>query len=379
MQHLTQNEFQNFSECLQELYKTCSLEDFSSHLLAIISKVIAAGDYACNTLSFENQKSTSIDYKAAPGLDPLDTVNFDRIAHQHFYENPLVDNYLRTRDLRAHKVSDFLTENQLHRLEGLYGKLMQPRGIKDLIAVALPISIATISASKLYATSGDIITITLMRDDVFTERDRCLFNLLHPHLLQAQQNIARFSQIQQDWLQQSNTLEALGIIAINRDGQVQFMSKRAWECLDRYFQYSKCSTKNLPDNLQRWVNYQLSLVLRRDDILPPHLPLKLAGEGKQLVVRFVTEKLGEKYLLLLEEKQLLTLSPVSLELLGLTKREAEVLFEVTQGKTNPEIAATLSISTGTVRKYLEHIYSKLQVQTRAEAVVSALKLLGRLG
>ncbi len=378
MQHLTHNDFQNFSECLQELYKTCSFEDFSSHILAIISKVIPAVDYTYTTLSFGNHKATTIDYQPAPGFEPLDTANFEKIAHQHFYENPLVGNYLRTRDHRAHKVSDFLNEQQLHRLEGLYGKLMQPRGIRDLIAVSLPISLSNTSASKLCSGQDDIIAITLMGDEIFTERDRFLFNLLHPHLLQAQQNMNQFANIQQDWLQQRNTLEALAIIAIDGDGQVQFMSKRACQLLNQYFQ-DKCSTRCLPENLQRWVKYQLSLLRRSDDIPPPRLPLKLEQEGKQLVVRFVTEQPREQYLLLLEEQQFLTLSPGSLELLRLTKREAEVLFEVTQGKTNPEIATTLSISIGTVRKYLEHIYSKLQVQTRAEAVVCALKQLGTIG
>ncbi|WP_293127453.1 helix-turn-helix transcriptional regulator [Microcoleus sp. bin38.metabat.b11b12b14.051] len=379
MQHLTQNEFHNFSGCLLELYKTCSVEDFSSHLLAIVSKVISAVDYTHTTLSFENHKTTTLDYKPAPGFDRLDTENFEQIAHQHFYENPLVGNYLRTRDHRAHKVSDFLNEQQLHRLEGLYGKLMQPRGIKDLIAVALPLALAAKSASKLYSGQDDIIAITLFGDRIFTERDRFLFNLLHPHLVQAQQNMNQFTQIEQEWVQQRNTLETLGIISLNGDGQVQFMSQRAWQWLKQYFQDSQCSTKNLPDNLQRWVKYQLSLLIPSDDIPVPHLPLKLEQEGKQLIVRFVTEQPLEKYLLLLEEQQFLTLSSVSLEFLGLTKRETEVLFEVTQGKTNPEIAATLSLSVGTVRKYLEHIYSKLGVQNRAEAVVTALKQLGGIG
>ncbi|XZN93707.1 MAG: response regulator transcription factor [Microcoleus sp.] len=377
MQHLTHNDFQNFSEYLQELYKTCSVEDFASHLLSIISKLIPAVDYTYNTLSFGNHKSTTIDYQPAPGLDPLDLTHFDRVANQHFYENPLVGNYLRTRDHRAHKVSDFLNENQLHRLEGLYGKLMQPRGIRDLIAVSLPI-VATTSTSKLYSGQDDIIAITLMRDEIFTERDRFLFNLLHPHLLQAQQNMNQFANIQLEWLQQRNTLEALGIIAIDGDGEVKFMSQRAWQWLNQYFP-GKCSTGCLPENLQRWVKYQLSLLTLSEDIPPPYLPLKLEQEGKQLVVRFVTEQPREQYLLLLEEQQLLTLSSVSLELLRLTKREAEVLFEVTQGKTNSEIAATLSLSIGTVRKYLENIYSKLSVQTRTEAVVFALKQLGTLG
>jgi len=52
----------------------------------------------------------------------------------------------------------------------------------------------------------------------------------------------------------------------------------------------------------------------------------------------------------------------------LTAREHEILTWLSRGKTNPEIAAILWISPGTVRKHLENIYPKLEVTTRAGAV-----------
>jgi DNA-binding CsgD family transcriptional regulator len=67
-----------------------------------------------------------------------------------------------------------------------------------------------------------------------------------------------------------------------------------------------------------------------------------------------------------------------LEWLGLTKREAEVLFWVAKDKSNKEIAVILNCSDRTVKKHLEHIYEKLGVQTRAGAIVQALSRLGML-
>jgi DNA-binding CsgD family transcriptional regulator len=63
----------------------------------------------------------------------------------------------------------------------------------------------------------------------------------------------------------------------------------------------------------------------------------------------------------------------SLECLGLTPREAEVLAWVAQGKTNTEVAAILGSSTRTVQKHLEHIFTKLGVETRTAAAVRALQ------
>jgi DNA-binding CsgD family transcriptional regulator len=58
--------------------------------------------------------------------------------------------------------------------------------------------------------------------------------------------------------------------------------------------------------------------------------------------------------------------------LGLTRRETEVLSWVAGGKTNAETAEILSIAPGTVKKHLDHIYEKLDVGSRTEAVVTAM-------
>lgn len=68
----------------------------------------------------------------------------------------------------------------------------------------------------------------------------------------------------------------------------------------------------------------------------------------------------------------------SLQLLGLSPREAEILAWVMRGKDNKAIAAELGIHIGTVRKHLEHIYLKLGVQSRTEAIAKALEELGVL-
>jgi DNA-binding CsgD family transcriptional regulator len=57
---------------------------------------------------------------------------------------------------------------------------------------------------------------------------------------------------------------------------------------------------------------------------------------------------------------------------GLSRREGEVLALAASGKTNKEIAGTLFLSPGTVRKHLERIYPKLGVKTRTEAAAAAL-------
>ena len=66
----------------------------------------------------------------------------------------------------------------------------------------------------------------------------------------------------------------------------------------------------------------------------------------------------------------------SLEALGslaLTPRETEVLFWISQGKSNHDIGIILGAKTGTICKHVEHILGKLNVENRTSAAVVALE------
>lgn len=58
---------------------------------------------------------------------------------------------------------------------------------------------------------------------------------------------------------------------------------------------------------------------------------------------------------------------------ALTPREADVLERIAEGRTNPEIAAELFLTVPTVKSYVNQVFQKLGVRTRAEAVALALR------
>jgi DNA-binding CsgD family transcriptional regulator len=58
--------------------------------------------------------------------------------------------------------------------------------------------------------------------------------------------------------------------------------------------------------------------------------------------------------------------------LKLTPRETEVLLWISQGKSNHDIGVILGAKTGTIRKHVEHIFAKLNVENRTAAAVMAL-------
>lgn len=108
--------------------------------------------------------------------------------------------------------------------------------------------------------------------------------------------------------------------------------------------------------------------------------LTLAGTGiasglpPGLEVR-VLRPTGPHDLGVLELSSERTPKPGDLLVLGLTPREAEVLFWISEGKTNAEIAIILGSSRRTVEKHAEHVLEKLHVENRAGAVRVALETL----
>ncbi|TCL86217.1 LuxR family two component transcriptional regulator [Curtobacterium sp. PhB142] len=57
----------------------------------------------------------------------------------------------------------------------------------------------------------------------------------------------------------------------------------------------------------------------------------------------------------------------------LTPREADVLERIAAGRTNPQIAAELFLTVPTVKSYVNQVFAKLGVATRAEAVARVLR------
>lgn len=78
----------------------------------------------------------------------------------------------------------------------------------------------------------------------------------------------------------------------------------------------------------------------------------------------MSSQIARKVVFAFQEKPVVT----SHELNGLSNREKEILEHLSRGLMYKEIAAELFISPETVRKHVYHIYEKLHVTNRIEAV-----------
>jgi|SRR5690606_3521673 DNA-binding NarL/FixJ family response regulator len=87
----------------------------------------------------------------------------------------------------------------------------------------------------------------------------------------------------------------------------------------------------------------------------------------------MTPSIAAKTLVLLRNPERITSDKVQQEDISLSKRETEILEQLSKGLNYQLIAENLFISPPTVRKHIENIYKKLQVHNKMEAVQKAMK------
>lgn len=222
-------------------------------------------------------------------------------------------------------------------------------------------------------------TLSELDRQTLTGCDRCILRLLSPCLEKATFDCLQCNDIHRILQQFKAVLDQESIIRLTPDGHVDFITQSARKLIDQYFNRDEANT--LPASLQHWFKNQLARIADDDSeniIQPVHSSLHIEKVEKQLVIYLIFGPNKQYCLLLLSEQKLPSLSAAALELLGITRREAEVLFWMIKDKSNFEIARVLNCSEGTVRKHSENLYKKLEVQTRIGAVMAALERLGML-
>jgi DNA-binding CsgD family transcriptional regulator len=353
MDRLTSKQLRDLLDFLRAGYACHEQEAFITHLLSglstlIPSEVTSYGEVDLRTGWVGDISITPAEAGFSGHRD---------IFAAHMAEHPIPTYFRQTGNGQAVKISDFLTQRQFHRL-GLYQELFRRVGLEDQMAVSLA------------GPGSSEIGITLGRSRrSFTERERLLLELLRPHLAQVYANAQAAGAMRQEVSVLQQGLERSGqeMVVLSREGRLRRMTPRAHDWLTTYFGPTRA--EQLPEALRAWVSHQEAVLGRADDVPPAREPLRVQRDGTCLLVRHLCE--AEQCLLLLEEQQTAVQS-VSFEQDGLTRREAEVLQWVAQGKTNAEIGDILGISIRTVQKHLEHVYEKLGVETRTAAATVAL-------
>jgi DNA-binding CsgD family transcriptional regulator len=373
MESLSINDLELLNWGIRKVYTLSDASTFGIDALSIVHQLVP-----CDWPLFQsiNLRTRAVEMTLLPGDDrsPLQIQKLVReVLPQYLLEYPMSQNISVTPG-GVYKISDFLSKEELYQRAGIYQQFLQPLNLEEQMHFFLPIYQP---GDWLSIAQADMIEagFILNHSRRFTERDRLTLSLIQPHLSLAYENVQRYQQLKQNLESLQQSVNCIGLIIIDIEGLVKQATVQALDWLETYFP-TATERNHLPDRLWSWVRYQVANLSSTTDLARPCLPLYIEQCKMRLVIRLVIEPDRNQYLLLLEEQTQSGLK--SLELLGLSQRETKVLGLVIQGKDNRTIAAELGVGSSTVRKHLEHVYRKLGVQSRTEAIACALQQLGVL-
>lgn len=154
------------------------------------------------------------------------------------------------------------------------------------------------------------------------------------------------------------------VVVAGRDGRILFATQRATHVLVHGFPAAG-NNRLLPRDLREIVT--AGRTTRRE----------FRGRDGVLAVRVVADSSDDGLAMLWIEERRAEGDFAALRALGLTPREAEVLYWMSRGKSNPEIGIIIGAATSTVKKHAENIFAKLHVEGRSAAMLRALEVLGK--
>jgi DNA-binding CsgD family transcriptional regulator len=368
MEQLTLDDAQKLLKIIHNLYTLRDADTFGTDSLAIFESIVPAD--ASVAMIFRADFTELAIQSLAPDLDRLVQKLRPELT-RYVNQSPFFTN-IPAIVKGTHKASDFIDFEEFSRRE-IYTETMKPIGSDDVTMLIL----LDLEGGRWPRPDEPILHYAFYHPwQKLSDRDRSMLNLLQPHLIQAYQNACEHQQLHQQVTDLHQSLDRCGVILVDEIGRVQLMTDRAAAWLQFYFPGNRNSSQ-LPELLQSWVRHQIDRSRSIDNLSSPHIPLRFQQSNRQLTIRLTIDIPGNKYMLILAEEAILSVL-TALELLGLTQREAEILAGIIRGRSNQEIATQLQMSINTVRKHLEHIYKKLGVQSRTEAIAVALDKLGGL-
>jgi DNA-binding CsgD family transcriptional regulator len=244
----------------------------------------------------------------------------------------------------AAKISDYVSQPELHRTD-IYEWYLRPFGNEYCLC------------APLLRTPSLIVSIGADRQaHDFSEEHRCALMLLSLYLSQCRRlcESSSIARAQQPILRDDLSVTQVEIVVVGSDGRVRSMSSRGAEFIQRYVGPFPRLSPRLPAQLG---DHIMDMVRKRSslDFRDPTSP------GSSLEVFAMND--GAEVSLYLRHHEPLANETLA-RALGTTPRRAAVGRYLCRGKTREEIANELGISSGTVRKHVEDLYSTLKVSGR---------------
>lgn len=341
---------------LLDLYRVRTPKQQTKAILALAKKL--APSFISSITRF-NVRSRTLDVTTRPWL-PIPSSALARIA-KLAHESPFPAYFAASGDRSWRTLADFMPPEDFQQT-----RLFQ--------AMFSPIQCTHIISTMLASIEQDQISLTLCRrSPAYSERERALLNLIHPHLSLSYNNAEVLDRATQTGRQLQAVVETapLGYAYVHADGTIAWATTKARELWRHFYPNEAMNEAGVPTPVMGWLRTNLPSPGNGASSSVNASLATIAGEAK-LEMRLLPSPLGG--LILSVEQSNVSPRPHFQPIPQLTERENEVLKWMLEGKRNAEIATILDLSTRTVEKHVQAVLAGLDVENRASAIVRAMEL-----
>jgi DNA-binding CsgD family transcriptional regulator len=342
-------DWEKINACLLRLYRELDAEKHARTMLQVLNELVPA-DSSCLNYFEPPAKLRGITFP-----ENFATAQQVEAVGNYSFQSPIGHYYTATQDASWKMISDFMPIEEFHKLD-FHRLALAPLGINHQIGGILGI------------VDGVFHIITIHRTHhSFTEREREILNVLHPHLVTSFLNATFMGRANRSIMQLKAVMEtAPGAYGyFKADGDVAWVQPRAQEWLLEFFPTEKKNNGNMPRSVTTLVQSS-----REEGGTPKSFTQHSATE---FLILFLSMTAMGGWILRLERKPKIN-PPHFHPLPQLTPAENEVLRWMVEGKRNAEIGIILNSSPRTVEKHAAHILTGLDVENRATAIIRAMEL-----
>lgn len=362
-ERLTSQALHHILEFVHGLYAHRDTDTFTTHLVSALSRLVPADVYSYNELNPAQHRAV---YKYAPE-DFTVVPNGMEILSRHIDQHPHVQYVAATGDGSPHTIGDFVPLRQFKKTD-LYQEFYAPMRIPYNLSMDV----------RDRDESGATVTLGMHRGGRdFAEEDRSILILIRPHIQQALANAQLTARLEAErsTLQRVMADTSMSVLTLTSQNTILWGMPRALALLEQFQGWNPHRPNQLPPVILNWVQKLEREFNFAPEVPTPFSPFELDCGPHHVRMRLLWK---ETHRIIVLEEASTTLMTDQLTSLGLSKREAEVLAWVGQGKTNDEIGQILGCSRRTVQKHLEHIYTKFGVENRTAATTYAIEKSGHI-
>lgn len=361
---------------LDILYADTKMETLGDRLIGSVMALVPADISALNTFSMDGVMLAAHAITPAGAVPATLQRRFIDLVHEHPIHSAAVRNDAVVNPFTSPvRLSDLITLQRFKQL-AIYDEFFRELGVDRQLLV----SVLRPGHTEAIALNRSAADFSVLEVDLLTE--------MQPHLQRAISTARTNRDLAWSQARAEGSLVAaagFGIIRVTQRLRVESIDQRAREMLASHVEMKGsgwCATGSyLPDPLHTWLQKRLM----EDSCAFTGSPqtsceLFLARGGSTLRVRVAHECSSSPLFLLLSTST--TIDPQGtklLEGLRLTPRQAEMLAAVVTGKSSKQIAGECKITEATVKKHLENIYDRLQVENRTAAAAKAVSFLASHG